>query len=114
MHAALGFQISVRVIAAHHERRALDARFIAAGVIDHLRRPAATLAVAQVHAQQHLRPILRLGAAGARVNGDDRIAIIVLAGELHRQLDRVDLLLELADERFDIGIDVLAFFLKIE
>jgi hypothetical protein len=42
---------------------------------------AAPLAPAQVHAQQHLRPVLRLGAAGAGLDVDEAVAAIHLAGE---------------------------------
>ena len=34
-----------------------------------------------VHAVQHLRPVLRLGAAGARVEGQNRVGGIVFAGQ---------------------------------
>src|SRR5581483_1096572 len=40
--------------------------------------------------------------------------IIVLAGELHRQLDRVDLRLEPRDQRVDVRGDVLPFLLELE
>ncbi len=37
------------------------------------RPEAAPLGPAQVHPHQHLGPVLRLGAAGARMDGDDRV-----------------------------------------
>ena len=36
---------------------------------------------AQIHAQKHLRPILRLGAAGAGLDGHDGVQAVALAGE---------------------------------
>ena len=45
---------------------------------------AAALAPAEVHAQQHLGPVLRLEAAGAGVDLDDRVAGVVLAAEQPR------------------------------
>jgi hypothetical protein len=36
---------------------------------------------AQVHPQEHLGPVGRFGAAGARADRQDRVAIVVLAGE---------------------------------
>ena len=59
-------QVPVGVVADDVERGALDARLLAVLPVDQLGLPAARLGEAQVHAQQHLRPVLRLGAAGAR------------------------------------------------
>ena len=53
--------------------------------VDDLGLETALLAPAQVHAQQHLRPVLRFGAASAGVDGDDGVAVVVRAGE--RQLE---------------------------
>ena len=114
MHAVLGFEVAVRVVAAHHRRGALDARFVAGLVLHHFSGPAAALAESQVHAQQHLRPVLRLRATGAGVNGQDGVAIVVLAGKLHRHLDGVDLRLELLDELLDVATDVLPFALQLQ
>ena len=49
--------------------------------VDHLALEAAALGPAQVHAQQHLGPVLRLGAAGAGMDRDDGVLAIVLAAE---------------------------------
>src|SRR5262245_28688881 len=35
----------------------------------------------QVHAEQHVGPVLRVGAAGARVDRADRVTVVVVAGE---------------------------------
>src|SRR6185436_15152942 len=99
MHAVLRLQIAERILAAHHHRRALESCFLAALILEDLGRPAFFLGVAEVHAQEHLRPVLRLRAAGAGMDVDDGVADVVLAGELHRQLDLVDAFLKLADER---------------
>ena len=66
-------QQAVGVVAGHGERRALDARLVAGLQVDHVALEAAALGPAQVHAQQHLGPVLRLGAAGARVDGHDGV-----------------------------------------
>ncbi len=81
MDAGFGRQQAVGVLAGDRERRALQARFVARLVVDHLALEPAALGPAQVHAQQHLGPVLRLGAAGARMNRDDRVLAIVLAAE---------------------------------
>ena len=36
---------------------------------------------AKIHAQQHFRPVLRFGAAGAGLDGDDGVQAIVFTGE---------------------------------
>ena len=73
--AHLGAQIAIGEGAAGGERRAIDARLVAGLVVDHLRLEAAPLAPAQIHAQQHGRPIFRFGAAGARVDAHDRVGV---------------------------------------
>ena len=50
-------------------------------VVEHLALEAAALRPLEVHAQQHLGPVLRLGAAGARVDGHDGVGAVVLAAE---------------------------------
>ena len=47
----------------------------------HLDVEAALLGPAQVHAQQHLGPVLGVGAARAAVHRDDRVAGVVAAAE---------------------------------
>ena len=39
----------------------------------------------QIHAQQHLGPILRFGSARARMNRADGVELIVLARQQHRR-----------------------------
>ena len=84
------------------KRRRLDPRLLARRRLLHLDVEAAALGPAQVHAQQHLGPVLRVGAAGAGADGDDGVAGVVLAAEQPRllelgepALDRVELALEL-------------------
>ena len=71
MHAGFGAQIAVGIIAGHLHARALDAGDFAFGFLEDLGLVAAALAVAQVHAQQHGRPVLCLGAATPRLNVDE-------------------------------------------
>ena len=73
VHAGLGAQRAVGVVAAHLERRALDAGDFAGRFFQHLDREAAPLAEAQVHALEHGGPVLRLGAAGAGLDVDEAV-----------------------------------------
>ena len=81
VHAPLGLDEPVDVLALHGERGALEPRLVAVLQVVDLDLEAAALEPAQVHAQQHLGPVLRLGAAGAGVDGEDRAALVVLAAE---------------------------------
>ena len=52
------------------------------------------LGPAQVHAQQHVGPVLRLGTAGAAVDLDDGVLVVLGAGEFELELEIGQLLLE--------------------
>ena len=66
--AALGGEQPVGVLAAGDEGRRLEARLLPRRGLLHLDLEAAPLGPAQVHAQQDLRPVLGVGAAGAGVD----------------------------------------------
>ena len=106
VHADFGGQQTERVLADDDERRALEARFVAGLIVDQLALEAAALRPSQVHPEQHLGPVLRLGAAGAGMNRDDRVLAIVLAAEhlldlagLHFLIERLERLRELRVHR---------------
>ena len=61
------------------------------------RLESAALGPAQVHAQQHLGPVLRVGAALARVDRDDGVARVVLAVEERVLLQPLELVAERHD-----------------
>ena len=72
-------QQAVSVFTVYFKRDRLDARaFALLPVHDHSAKTHA-LSPAQVHAEQHLSPVLAFCAAGARMNGHDRGTDIVLA-----------------------------------
>ncbi|MGF6877594.1 hypothetical protein OKW35_007073 [Paraburkholderia sp. MM5477-R1] len=60
-----GTQEAVRVVAFDLDRRVLDAGDVAFGLLEHFGLEALALAITQILAQQHRRPVARLGAAGA-------------------------------------------------
>jgi hypothetical protein len=72
-------QHPVRVVADDHHRRALDAGLVAGLKIDHVALEPAPLGPPQVHPEQHLCPVLRLGTAGPWMDRHDGILSIVLA-----------------------------------
>ncbi len=79
--AALGREQPVGVLALGDEARRLDPRLLPRRRLGHLDVEAAALGPAQVHAEQHLGPVLRIRAAGAGAHGDDRVAGVVAAAE---------------------------------
>ena len=97
VHADLGLEPAVGVVALDAEGGRLDAGHFAAGDLQQLGLPAAVLAPAQVHAQQHLGPVLRLGAAGAGLDVDEGVVGVHLAGEHALEFQLADALLQLGD-----------------
>jgi hypothetical protein len=64
---------------------------------------AAALAPAQVHAQQHLGPVLRFEASGARMDLEDRVPRIVLAAQKLLQFELIDGVLDLRHLGLQLG-----------
>ncbi len=97
VHAALRLDEPVDVLALDGQRGALEPRLVAFLRVVDLDLEAAALEPAQVHAQQHLGPVLRLRAAGAGVDGDDGAALVVLAAEEALLLAALEVVLQLRD-----------------
>jgi hypothetical protein len=102
MHAALGVQITVGVLAADEERGRFDSDLFPGLDVDRLGSKPAALDPSLIHAQQHVRPVARLGAAGAGVNRDERIRPVVRPGEELAELE----LFELAEQASVLARDV--------
>ena len=66
MDAALGAQPAIRAAPVDRDRHALEAGLLALLLVDDLGLPAMPLRPAEVHPQEHRRPVRGLGAAGAR------------------------------------------------
>ena len=106
MHAGFGREQAERELSRHGDRRALEPGLVAGLVVDDLALEPAPLDPAQVHAQQHLGPVLRLGAAGAGMNRDDGVPAIVLAAEHLLDLAALDKAGELLDAVGELRDDV--------
>ena len=87
VHADLGAQPAVGVFALHLDGRALHAGDLAGLRVDQIGAEAARARPAQVHAQQHLRPVLRLGAAGAGLDVQEGVVRVHLAAEHALELE---------------------------
>ena len=94
VHALLGAEQPVGVLALGAEGGRLDAGLLPRADLEQLDLEAALLGPAHQHPQHHLGPVLGVGAARAGVDGDERVAGVVAAGEQ-------PLLLELVEARLD-------------
>ena len=72
---------------------------------------APSLRPAREHAQEHLGPVLGVGASGTGVDLADRVALVVLPGEQRTQLQVIELVAQGHDPRFHLVLDrVVALF----
>ena len=112
VHAALGLQPAIGVVAADLDGRGFDAGFFALGFLEILDLEAVLLGPARVHAQQHLGPVLAFGAARAGMDLEIGIEAVGLAGQQRLELAPRDLLLQVLERvlgfRDDAGI-ILGF-----
>ncbi len=95
--ALLDRQGPVRVGRLDRERRGLDPRLLRVGDVVHLIGQVVALAVAGVHAQQHLGPVGGVHPAGLRADGDQRLAHVELAGQERADLELGHSPLEVAE-----------------
>ena len=109
MHADLGLQPAVGVFALDFEGRRLDARDVAGTGFHQFGFPAAGFAPAQIHAQQHFRPILCLCAASAGLDVDVSIRGVQFAGEHALEFELVDAARVALDIRLDRQRGVVVF-----
>ena len=84
--AALALQKTEGVRARDAQGHTLDAGFITGKIVQLLHGEMAPGSPAGVHAQQHLRPVLRFRAARAGVDLQDGVLVVLLTGEQHDQL----------------------------
>ena len=81
MHTAFAGQHSKNSFSRDGKGSRFDAGFFAILIIVDLGLEALLLGPAQIHAHEHLGPVLAFGAARAGVDGDDGVHAIGLAGE---------------------------------
>ena len=110
--AGLALQVPVGVLAGDLERRRLDPGLVAGEHVDDLDLVAAPLRPAGVHAEEHLRPVLRLGAAGPGVDGEDGVLPVVIPGQDDRQLEVLQLLPKALEARLDLRLEALVTLLE--
>src|SRR6516164_818736 len=86
VHAVLRLEPAERVLALDLDGRRLDAGLLAGGLLEVIDLVAALLGPARVHAQQHLRPVLALGAAGTGMHLEIAVVAVGLAREQRLEL----------------------------
>ncbi|MNV52283.1 hypothetical protein D3C71_1443650 [compost metagenome] len=92
VHAFLRLQVAVGIEACDLQRDTLHAGFVAGQIVEYLDFVAPLLRPAAVHPQQHLRPVLRLGAAGAWMQLENGIQPVIRLIEEQAELERLELL----------------------
>jgi hypothetical protein len=105
--AGLALQVAVGILARDLERDRLDPRLVAGLEVHGLDLVAPPLRPARVHAEEHLRPVLGLGAPGPGVNGEDGVLPVVVPRQDDGQLELLELLAEALDARLDLGLQAL-------
>ena len=103
MHAGLGAQPAIGVVALDLDGGALHARDFARLRIDDFGVEAARRRPLEIHAQQHLRPVLRLGAARARLDVEEGVVRIHLAAEHALEFELAHVGFELARVALDFA-----------
>ena len=81
VHARLSGKQSVGVFAFDADRCIFDSGAFARLRVNHRRDISLAFGPAQVHAQQHFRPVLRFGAARTRLDGQNGVEPVALAGK---------------------------------
>ena len=104
--AAFGLQHAVGVLAANRDRGGLEARLLARARLEQLVLEAPVGRPAQVHAEEHLGPVLGVGPPRSRVDLQDRIAGVVLSGEERVLLEPPELAFERVDDLGDLRAEL--------
>ena len=104
--AVLTLQKAIGVLALDGDGGGLDAGLVAFFIVQDLVDKAVALGPAGVHAVEHLGPVLGLGAAGAGVELQDGIGVVVLAGEQGGHAGLLHLFLQLGELGFQLLQDV--------
>ena len=81
MHTVFGFEIAKGVTPYDLERGTFETRFFTRLEVQDFVGIAMRLSPTDIHAQEHMRPILRLGAPGPGVDGQQGIRRIHLPAQ---------------------------------
>ena len=101
--AVLTLQKAVGVIPLDGDGRGFDARLVAVLIVQDLVDKAVALGPAGVHPVEHLGPVLGLGAAGAGVDGQDGVGVVILPGEQGGEAGLLNVGLQLGKALLQLG-----------
>ena len=106
MHAALGAQPAVRPTPVDRHGHALQAGLLTFLFVDDLGLPAVALGPAEVHPEEHRRPVGRLGAPGTGADAQDRRSLVVLTGEQELGALAKEIAFEVLDRAVDLVLQL--------
>src|SRR5215510_16451222 len=90
MNTYLSRKQTVSIFAADGKCSAFDSRFLSGLFVDEFGLEPPAFCPAQVHPQEHLRPVLSVCSAGTGVYCHDSVALIIWSGEHHLRLGLFD------------------------
>ena len=111
VHAGLGAQPAIGVLANDVHGRTFYTRDFASGSLDDFSLEFVRLGPAQIHPEEHFRPVLRLGAAGAGLDVEVRVVGIHFAGEHAPEFEALDARLEAPQVALHFGCGRRVVFL---
>src|SRR5829696_4430234 len=114
VNSGFGSQKPVGVFAFNSERYTLQSSFLARLILEHLSFESTLLGPLEIHAQQHLGPILRFGAARARMNGANSVTAIVVAGQKHFSFSKREVVFKALKQRMEFLERRLVFLSKLK
>src|SRR6516162_725536 len=91
VHAVLALEPAESIVALDLHRRRLEAGLLPRGLFQVFDLVAVLLGPARVHAQEHVGPVLALGAAGAGMNLEEGVEAVGLTGQKRFELAARDL-----------------------
>ena len=106
--------LKVSVVSFDKNRRRFYSRLVAGQQVNRLHLEAVTLRPAHIHSQKHLRPVLRLGAARARVQGQYRVVRVVGLAQHYLQPQIFQALFDCRDFRRNFRLLRKVFLLQRE
>ena len=106
MDTALGAEPAVRPASLDRDGHALEPGLLPFLLVEDLGARTWPLGPAQVHAQEHLGPVGRLGAAGSGADHQQRVAVVVLAREQQGGPLAAEVGLEGGGVALELGLEV--------
>ena len=101
MHARFRAQPTVGIFACELDGGALDTSNFSRRVLDDFRLETSPLTPTQIHAQQHICPVLRFGPTRASLHIEECIARVLLTAEHALKFQARDLGFQLLQVAFD-------------